>query len=80
MFTGEINGRGELMGDSKKVKGGFDVDFGFGAERKWLVCSYGSGGDIRWWEQIDVKATRCTLKLREGGRDPMSAALTCKPG
>lgn len=80
MYAGELNGRGELMGDSKKVKGGFDVDFGFGREPKWLVCSYGTSGDIRWWEQIDAKATRCTLKLREGGQDPMSASLACKPG
>jgi uncharacterized protein YfiM (DUF2279 family) len=80
MYTGEINGRGELMGDSSKVKGGWDVQHSFAAgETKWLVCSYGRG-DITWWEHIDARATRCTLKLRQGGRDPISATLTCQPG
>lgn len=77
MYTGELNGQGELMGDGKKVKGGWDVEYGFGLEPKWLVCSYGSSGEIRWWEQIDPKATRCTLTMREGGRAPMDAKLTC---
>lgn len=80
MYIGEVNGQGELMGDGKKVKGGWDTEYAFGPGPKWLVCSYGRSGDIRWWEQIDSKATRCTLKLREGGRDPMEVKLTCGGG
>jgi hypothetical protein len=80
MYIGELNGQGELMGAGTKVRGGWDIEYGFGPEPKWLVCSYGSNGDIRWWEQIDSKMTRCTLKMREGGRDPMDAKLTCTAG
>jgi hypothetical protein len=78
MFTGEANGREELVGDGRKVKGGWDVRHGFaGGETKWLVCSYGNG-DITWWEQLDPKITSCTLQTRERGRDPMDVKATCK--
>ena len=78
MYTGEINGHGELMGDSRRVKGGWDVQHGFAAgAAKWLVCSYGRG-DITWWEQIDGKATACKVEVRDGGRDPMSVRATCR--
>lgn len=78
MYTGELGGRGELQGDGKKVKGGWDTEFGFGTEPRWLVCRYGKSGDIAWWEQIDSKATRCTLRQRDASRDPMDVKLTCK--
>jgi hypothetical protein len=78
MYIGEPGGQGELRGDDRQVKGGWDINYGFGTEPKWLVCSYGRNGDVTWWEQIDSKATRCTLKIREGGRDPVDAKLTCK--
>jgi hypothetical protein len=78
MFTGEINGQVELHGDRAKVKGGWNVRYGFApADVRWLVCSYG-GGDIAWWEQLDTKTTSCQLELREMGSDPMSVKLTCK--
>lgn len=78
MYTGEMGGQGELQGDGRKVKDGWDVDYGFGPEPKWLVCTYGKSGDVTWWEQIDSKVTRCSLKVREGGRDPMNVKLACK--
>jgi hypothetical protein len=78
MYIGELGGPGELRGDDRQVKGGWDVNYGFGREPKWLVCSYGRNGDVMWWEPIDSKATHCTLKIREGGRDPMDVTLTCK--
>jgi hypothetical protein len=78
MYTGEQGGRGELQGDPRKVKGGWDVHHGFArGDKKWLVCSYG-GGDITWWEQLDPKVTSCLLQTREGGRDPMDVKVTCK--
>lgn len=79
MYTGELNGRGELMGDRRNVKGGMDVHFNFPLpESRWLVCSYGNAGDITWWEQLETKARQCKLEIREKGRDPMRATLTCK--
>jgi hypothetical protein len=78
MYIGELGGQGELRGDDRQVKGGVDIHYGFGIEPKWLVCSYGSSGDVKWWEQIDSKATHCTLKIRGGGHDPVDAKLTCK--
>lgn len=78
MYAGEMGGQGELHGDRKKVRGGWDVQYGFAPrDARWLVCSYG-GGDITWWEQLSTKATRCKLEVRETGGDPMSAKLACK--
>jgi hypothetical protein len=79
LFTGEMNGQGEMIGDRRKVKGGINVHYGFAPpETKWFVCSYGSAGDITWWEQLDRKATSCNLEIRESGRDPMSARIRCE--
>jgi hypothetical protein len=78
MYTGELNGKGELMGDGKKVKGGWNVQHGFApGEAKWLVCTYGKG-DVTWWERIDPRVTACTLEVREAGREPASVKATCK--
>jgi hypothetical protein len=78
MYEGELNGRGELQGDRRKVKGGWEVLHGFELGRqKWLVCSYGAG-DITWWEELGPKITSCTLQTREAGRDPAEAKATCK--
>jgi hypothetical protein len=78
MFTGKANGREELVGNSMKVKGGWDVQHSFAAgDAKWLVCSYGAG-DITWWEQIDPKVTVCKVETRQSGRDPASVKAICK--
>jgi len=78
IYTGEINGQGEMHGDRRKVKGGWDVHHGFAAgEKKWIVCSYGDGG-VTWWEELNPKVTSCTLQVREGGRDPMSVKASCR--
>lgn len=77
-YLGELGGRGELRGDAKKVKGGFDVQFGFGAgEQKWFVCGYGRDGAIGSWRAIDVKATRCTMRQRTRG-DVTTVRAECK--
>lgn len=76
MYTGERGGNGELIGDRRAVKGGWEAAFGFGPEPKWLVCYYGSG-EIQSWQQVDSKVTRCTLKVREG-RDRTAAVATCR--
>lgn len=80
MYTGEANGREELQGEVREVKGGWEARHGFAAgDRKWLVCSYGAGGDIIWWERIDPKVTRCTLQVHNAGSgNPMDAKATCK--
>jgi hypothetical protein len=76
MYTGELGGQAELQGDGKKVKGGWEVNYGFASgDARWLVCSYGA--QITWWERMDPKATACKLEVREGGRDPASAKVTC---
>ena len=79
MYVGDWNGRGELVGDGKKVRGGRDTRYGFEpGDVKWLVCTYGRDGSVTWWEQMDPKATSCVVRLREGGRDPMEANATCR--
>jgi hypothetical protein len=78
MYVGDFNGEGELQGVRKSFQGGYEVEFGGGARRKWLVCSYGTSGDIRWWEQLDNKSVTCKLAVREKGADPISAKMVCK--
>jgi hypothetical protein len=78
MYTGEINGKAELVGDARKMKDGREVAYGFEpGESKWLVCSYGDGS-VTWWEQMDPKATSCLVRTRDGGRDPMGVKATCR--
>lgn len=77
-FLGEFNGRTELRGLRKDVKGGFDVHHGFSpGDPKWLVCTYGAG-DISWWEQLDSKFTNCRLSVRESGDNPLDIRMTCR--
>jgi hypothetical protein len=65
VFIGELGGIGELRGDDRTVKGGFDVRFGFGQnEPRWFVCNYGRDGAISSWRTIDVKATSCMMRQR----------------
>ena len=78
MYIGEMGGQGELEGDIREVKGGRNVTYGFGPEPKWLVCYYGSSGDVRWWEQIESRVTSCIVRIRDGGRNPMDVTATCK--
>lgn len=76
MYVGEWSGKGELIGDSAEVAGGNDIRFGFQpGDEKWLVCTYGSAGEIQWWERGDRGATSCTLQIR--GRDPVTARFLC---
>lgn len=76
VYAGEWNCKAELIGDSAKVAGGTDIRFGFQpGDEKWLVCTYGSAGEIQWWERLDRGATRCTLQIR--GRGPVTARLLC---
>jgi hypothetical protein len=76
MYAGELGGQAELQGDRQKVKGGWDVLYGFArGDARWLVCSYGA--QITWWEQMDPKATSCKLEVRDGGRNPASAKVSC---
>lgn len=78
MYTGEINGKEELVGDPRKMKGGREVAYGFEpGESKWLVCSYGDGS-VTWWERMDPKATSCLVRTRDGGRDPTDVKATCR--
>lgn len=75
-FIGDFNDGGELQGLRKEVKGGYDVQLP--TVTKWLVCWYGDGQAISWWEELkpDSKITRCTLQVR--GRDEVTAKLICK--
>jgi hypothetical protein len=78
MYVGDFNGEGELQGVRKRVPNGYEVEYGGGSRPKWLVCSYGTSGDIRWWEQLDSQSATCKLAVREKGVDPISAKMVCK--
>lgn len=70
---------GEMMGGSEKVRGGVDVVMPTSA--KWLVCWYGGGRDVAWWEELKPSATKgnCRIQIRnKTGRDPMDIKMICK--
>lgn len=78
VFWGDFNRSAEVHGGpGRKVKGGSDTAF---PRADWLVCWYGPGQAIAWWEELKLaKGVRgCTLQLRDGGRDPMDVKLVCK--
>jgi hypothetical protein len=78
-FWGDFNDTAEIHGGpEKRVKGGTDTEMP--ANTRWLVCWYGPGRSISWWEELkaDGKASRCTLQVRDGGRDPMDIKMVCK--
>lgn len=78
MFTGEIGGQGELAGERREAKGGWDAKFGFAAgDQRWLVCTYGAGGEITWWRRMDARSTSCALQVR-GPSGKVDARATCK--
>lgn len=78
MYIGELNGRGELQGDGRKVKAGWEIQHRFTqGELKWLVCSYG-GGTITWWEQLAPQITACKLQIQDGGANPLDIKVTCQ--
>jgi len=78
MFTGEIGGQGELIGERREVKGGMDAKFGFAdGDQRWLVCTYGVGGEITWWKQMDARSTSCALQVRSPA-GKVDARATCK--
>jgi len=80
MFIGEKGGQGELAGERREAKGGWDAKFGFAAgDQRWLVCVYGASGNTTWWMQLDPKTTSCALQMRKGGRGPADVKATCRP-
>lgn len=78
LTIGEFNGGGDIQGDRKQVKGGWEVDFGVLRGRKWFVCHY-EPGNTSWWEQLDDKETACKLKIvTKNSEGMMDATLRCK--
>lgn len=71
---------GEMAGGVEKVNGGVDISVPKFA--KWLVCWYGSGRAVAWWEALKLDnspAKSCKIQIRNKvGRDPMDARLVCK--
>jgi hypothetical protein len=64
--VGDPTHEGEIIPDSKKVKGGSEIIFsgldGFPKQR-WLVCNYGYGGVIRLYQKLDQGIKSCTVKF-----------------
>lgn len=82
----EPRGKGtELVGETRKVKGGSDTRFRFGpVEEKWLACFYGRDGSIQWWEKLARTSTSCMVEARTAGarkdypNDPISVRVSCR--
>lgn len=78
---GELNDTfGELEGGRTEVKGGADI--AVPAFARWLVCWYGPGRALAWWEQLDLageKRSNCWIELRSDGKSArMAARLVCR--
>ena len=78
VYLGNLGGNGEMHGDQRSVKGGINVQYGFGEnEPKWFVCGYGRDRAIGSWRAIDAKATTCTMQQRTRG-DVVTVRAECK--
>lgn len=78
VYLGDLGGIGEMRGNDRLVKGGYDVRFGFGqSESKWFVCRYGRDGNIHAWRTIDAKATSCMMRQRKRG-DVITVHAECQ--
>lgn len=80
-MAGDFNDTfGEMAGASEKAKGGMDIAVPTFA--RWLVCWYGNGRAVAWWEELKpavLKAKKCNIQIRNKiGRDPMDARLVCR--
>jgi len=79
MFVGERGGQGELAGERREARGGWDAQFGFAVgDQRWLVCMYGARAEITWWKEMDARSTNCALQVRGSGGSNVSARATCK--
>jgi hypothetical protein len=77
--VGEFNGGGDIQGRRQDIKGGYEVHFGSWSGPKWLVCTYGSGNAVSWWEELNSKETDCKLTvLKKKSNGQIDAALACK--
>lgn len=75
MYEGEQK-EAELMGGRKKVRGGWDVEFGFhGGEVKWVACWYEPA--TARWHQVSPAAKRCDLKERTTKAAGVTAKVEC---
>lgn len=67
----------ELMGGRQKVRGGWDVDYGFnGGEVKWVACWYEPATPL--WRQVSPAAHRCDLKERTAASGQVAARVSCR--
>lgn len=77
--VGEFNGGGDIQGRRQDIKGGYEVHFGSWSGPKWLVCTYGPGNAVSWWEELSSKETDCKLTvLKKKSNGPVDATLACK--
>lgn len=77
VYWGELGGEGQMHGDRRFSKGGFDVRYGLPRdEKKWFVCQYGTGS-ITVWTEVGAKARECLVKQR-GGRDAVTVEGECR--
>jgi hypothetical protein len=77
--VGEFNGGGDIQGRRQDIKGGYEVHFGSWSGPKWLVCTYGPGNAVSWWEELNSNEADCKLTvLKKKSNGPIDAALACK--
>ena len=65
MAVGPLAQRGELRGSEQRIKGGFQIRFGFNRKEeppeKWFLCYYGAGGHVQLARRVADTTTACTL-------------------
>lgn len=84
MYFGDLFGEQTLVGpEAKKVKGGWDSEYGFSPQdTNWLICRYGGSswgsGDIELWQKVPPNVTSCVLKVRQVSEPHSPAGWTAK--
>jgi hypothetical protein len=76
MYEGDQK-EAELIGAARKVRGGFDADFGFSrGDVRWLACVYEP--EVVHWYRLSPALTRCELKTRGATPGKVTATVRCK--
>lgn len=79
VMVGAIESNGELRGDERDIKGGYEVRFRslnafVDPVQKWAFCSYGNG-DARLIRRLPDGTAECVATFR---KRPASASVNCR--
>lgn len=74
-----IEPRAELRGDARQIsKQVTETAYpGLAAREAWLICSYGSGGELEQARRLPAAADRCVIRVSRSPYNDTAVALAC---